>query len=289
MTTQWLERRLNNQLPVSYFLVTFTLPSELRSVTRRYQSVMYDLLFRCSSAALRELSANPRFLGGDIGLTGVLHTHSRKLDYHPHVHYVTPACAINRSKNICIHSKSSFLVPQQALNRLFIGKFLAGLKMLGIRFPSHLYRIDWVVHCQSIGTGNTALKYLSRYLYRGVIAEKNIIRDHAGQVTFRYTEGQTGSIKTRTLPGDQFLNIVLQHALPKGFRRVRDYGFLHGNAKKTLHQLQLLLKPKLPKSIRSDKPSFVCSICGSIMQTVAVCVFSMYAPSRERAPPIAEK
>jgi len=100
---------------------------------------------------------------------------------------------------------------------------------------------EWVVDCTHVGKGISALKYLSRYLYRGVISEKNIVSNQNGQVTFKYIESKTGNTLYRTLKGEDFLHLILQHVLPKGFRRVRDYGFLHGNAKKLLSLVQLIL------------------------------------------------
>jgi hypothetical protein len=116
---------------------------------------------------------------------------------------------------------------------------LEGMKEAGLviskKVPS-----KWVAHCVNVGKGIEALKYLSRYLYRGVISEKNIVSNHNGQVTFKYIDSKAGETKLRTLPGEEFLHLIVQHVLPKGFRRVRDYGFLHSNAKKVLSLVQLI-------------------------------------------------
>ena len=110
-----------------------------------------------------------------------------------------------------------------------------------------------------------ALKYLSRYLYRGVISEKNIISDHNGMVTFKYTESKTQKTRFRTIRGEDFLNLLMQHVLPKGFRRVRDYGFLHSNAKKLLFLIQLILYVKIKEIEQRSKPVFKCPCCKSPM------------------------
>ena len=116
-----------------------------------------------------------------------------------------------------------------------------------------------------VGKGLPALKYLSRYLYRGVISEKNIISNHNGLVIFRYTNSDTGKTETRTLKGEDFLHLILQHVLPRGFRRARDYGFLHANAKKLLALVQLILFVFLKEIIPRSRPVFKCPKCQSPM------------------------
>ncbi len=109
------------------------------------------------------------------------------------------------------------------------------------------------------------LKYLSRYLYRGVISEKNIISNRNGRVTFKYIESKTDNTRFRTLKGEDFLNLLMQHVLPKGFRRVRDYGFLHSNAKKLLFLVQLILYVKIKEAEHRSRPVFKCPCCKSPM------------------------
>jgi hypothetical protein len=171
---------------------------------------------------------------------------------------------------------------------LFRGKFLAGLKDACLSFPSSLYRKDWVIDAKFAGKGDPALKYLSRYLYRGVISERNIVSDKDGKVTFEYVESKTRERKTRTETGRRFVELILQHSLPKGFRRVRDYGFLHGNARKTLVALQLLLKTKIKESKQVERPAFPCPVCGKPTIILAVAVFRSPSRERNRSPPILE-
>ena len=283
-TARWIERQRRKLLPVDYFLVTVTLPAELRPVARRYPKIIYDLMFALASKAVMEALGNPKRLGGLIGLTGVLHTHSRRLDYHPHIHFIVPGVALRQEKGICVQTRKSFLVYGQVLGRLFRGKFIAGLKELGIRFPTIPYKKDWVVDCKYSGKGDSTLKYLARYLYRGIIAEKNILSHENGEVTFQYTNSTTKQIETRKLPGEAFSRLVLQHTLPKGFRRVRDFGFLHGNSKKNLWKLQLLLIPKIGAHLLIKRPAFKCSHCGkpAIILAVGVC---RSITERNRSPP----
>jgi hypothetical protein len=287
-TARWIERQRQKLLPVDYFLVTFTLPAELRSVARVYPKIIYNLMFALASKTLMEAMANPKRLGGLIGLTGVLHTHNRRLDYHPHIHFIVPGVALLFKKGICVQTRKQFLVYGQVLGRLFRGKFIAGLKEYGIRFPKVPYKKEWVVDCKYSGTGDSTLKYLARYLYRGVIAEKNILSHQNGEVTFQYTHSKTKHMETRTLPGDIFSRRVLQHALPKGFRRVRDFGFLHGNSKKRLWMLQLLLVPKIGSYFKAKRPVFKCSHCGKPASIIAVGVYRSIT-KRNRSPPAAIK
>jgi hypothetical protein len=266
--------------------VTFTLPAELRPVARAFPTLAYNLLFAASSQALKEAATNPKYLGGLVGMTGVLHTHSRRLDLHPHVHFIVPGVAFIKKKGLCVRSRDRFIIPERVLGRLFRGKFLAGLKGACLSFPSSLYRKDWVIDAEFAGKGDPALKYLSRYLYRGVISERAIVSDKNGNVTFEYVESKTREIKTRTETGERFVKLVIQHALPKGFRRVRDYGFLHGNARKTLVALQLLLKTNIKESKQVERPAFPCPVCGKPTVILAVAVFRSPRRERNRSPPI---
>ncbi len=125
---------------------------------------------------------------------------------------------------------------------------------------------QWVVDCKRVGKGEPTLQYLSRYLYRGVISEKNIIANRDDKVTFRYIEGNTGKSQYRTVKGEDFLWLALQHVLPRGFRRVRDYGFLHGNTKKWLSLVQLVLKVIIEARTSRPRPVFKCPKCKSPMQ-----------------------
>ncbi|MBU2646627.1 transposase [bacterium] len=284
-TSRWLQRQLQKQLPVDYFLVTFTLPAELRNLARRYPKGVYNLLFSAASESLQQAAANPKYVGGHIGLTGVLHTHSRRLDFHPHVHFVVPGVAYRPQQGLCIHCRDRYLIPERILNRLFRGKFLDGLRQLALPFDTSLYKKDWVVDCLFSGKGDSALKYLSRYLYRGVISEKNILSHQDGEITFRYRDGQTNQWQTRTLPGVDFARTILQHTLPRGFRRVRDYGFLHGNAKKILGRMQLLLKSKLTDQKPTARPAFKCACCGKPAVIMAMGVFRSRFKTRIRSPP----
>jgi hypothetical protein len=177
---------------------------------------------------MRTFSANDKQLAGTPGAITVLHTHSRRLDYHPHVHLVMPAAAIDPERRLWRTKKGerdskdngAYLFNHKALAKVFRAKMLDALARAGLVLPEQTPD-TWVAHCKAVGAGDQALTYLGRYLYRGVIAEKDILACDNGKVTFRYRNAKTGHTDTRTVSGPEFLCLVLQHVLPKGFRRAR--------------------------------------------------------------------
>jgi hypothetical protein len=263
---QWITNQVKKQLPALYFMITFTLPSELRSLAWQHQKAVYKLMFQCGWETLLDFSRTDKVLKGTPGVVAVLHTHSRALNFHPHIHAVLPAAAIDKTNRLWRKKKGKFLFHHKALAKVFRAKMLAGLVKLGLTLPQR-YPEKWVVDCKSVGSGDKALVYLGRYLYRGVIQEKDILCCQDGQVTFRYIDSDTGKTKTRTVAAVKFLWLVLQHVLPRGFRRARNFGFLHPNSKTLIKLIHLLLKfdPKrwLPK--RKPRPQLLCKCCGGLM------------------------
>jgi len=269
---QWLERQIKKQVPAEYFLLTFTLPSELRKLAFANQALVYDQLLRCSWDTVRTFSENDPTLQGMPGAISVLHTHTRRLDYHPHVHLVMPAAALNpeqqvwRTKTSTI-DKVSYLFNHKALAKVFRAKILSAIKAAGLTLPKR-YPKHWIVDCKSVGTGEKALIYLGRYLYRGVIREQDILSNQGGYIRFAYQNGRTKKRELRCLPGADFLWLILQHVLPKGFRRARNFGFLHPNCKRTIALLQLVLKfdPSRLLPHLEARPVMLCQCCGAPMQ-----------------------
>lgn len=263
--TQWLERQQAKLLPVDYFMLTFTLPYELRPLAWHHQTALYNILFTTATGTLKDFGLNAQQLGAEMGMTAVLHTHSRQLHYHPHVHVIVPGGGVDKAKKQWKKKKGQYLFNEFALAKVFRARFLAALNAAGLAIPSHLPE-KWVVDCAPVGHGKPALTYLSRYLYRGVIRENNIVANHDGNVTFTYVEARSSKTQYRTLKGEDFLWLVLQHVLPKGFRRVRDYGFLHGNAKKLLALVQRVLQVVIAARAPRKRPVFKCPQCQSPMQ-----------------------
>jgi len=263
-SSQWLDRQRAKLLPVDYFMVTFTLPYELRALAWRFQSQVYAIMFACAVSTLKDFGANPKHLGADMGMTAVLHSHNRKLEQHPHIHLIVPGGGIDQNRRQWKKLKGKYLFNEFALATVFRARFLAALDEAELPIPVGVPKA-WIANCQHVGSGLPALKYLSRYLYRGVIAEKNILGCQNGQVTFSYIESGTGKTQQLTLDAEDFLWRVLQHVLPKGFRRVRDYGFLHGNAKKMLALIQLVLRVIIEIDPPRPRPVFKCQKCKAPM------------------------
>ena len=264
----WLDRQQAKLLPVDYFMATFTLPYELRSMAWDNQTIVYNLLFACVSSTLKDFGLNPKNLGANIGMTAILHTHNRRLDYHPHIHVVVPGGGVDKSRKQWKKKKDRYLFNEFALAKVFRARFLKALKNAGLCAPNSLPH-KWVVDCTHVGKGLSALKYLSRYLYRGVISENNIVSNQNGNVTFKYVESRTGKTRYLTLKGEDFLWLVLQHVLPKSFRRVRDYGFLHGNAKRLLSLVQMVLHVLIEACAPRSRPVFKCPKCQAPMKIIA--------------------
>jgi hypothetical protein len=200
-----LEKQQDLLLPAPHFLLTFTLPSELRSLARSHQQLVYDLLFRTSAAAVQHLAQDPRFVGGQMGMVGVLHTWGRNLAYHPHVHYLLPAGGLD-ADGCWRAAHKSFLFPVRALSRIFRAKFRAALRETDgfDQVPAAVWKQEWVVHCQPVGDGLSAIKYLAPYIFRVAISNKRILKLTDGRVTFQYHASDTGKLKTCTVTAEEF-------------------------------------------------------------------------------------
>jgi len=274
---QWLERQMKKQVPAEYFLLTFTLPAEFRALSWAHQSVVYELLMRCSWETVRTFSKNDRQLQGTPGAIAVLHTNTRQLEFHPHVHLVMPAAAVDAKQRQWRTKRAGYLFNQKALAKVFRAKMLAGLEAAGLT-PPQRYPKKWVVDCKSVGSGEKALIYLGRYLYRGVIAEKDIVACDNGKVSFRYRDAKTAKVEQRTVSAAHFLWLVLQHVLPKGFRRARNFGFLHPNCKRVIALLHVLLKfvPAQTSTWFKQRAPILCVCCGAVMTIMKTRIRSVF-------------
>jgi hypothetical protein len=268
-------------LPTPYFMVTFTLPEPLRQLARSHQKVVYNLLFQCSAAALQELAKDNRFVGGQIGLVGVLHTWGRDLSYHPHVHFLVPGGGLCADGQQWLASRPTFLVHVKPLSKLFRAKFRIALQKADLlnEVPYQVWQQEWVVHCQAVGNGQAALKYLAPYIFRVAISNNRIVKVAEGKVTFRYTPSGRKKSKLCTLPAEEFIRRFLQHVLPKGFVKVRYYGLFAPGQRQRLKQARTLLAARIPSpsdpepkptaSEVEDKPPLqaarLCPECGQPM------------------------
>ena len=242
-TRAWLAKESARLLPCPYFLLTFTLPAELRRFVRAHQEVCYAALFEASSGAIRRLAADARFVGTDSpGFFGVLHTWGRTLEYHPHVHYVVPGGGPSPDGSRWLPSRAHFFVPVKALSKIYRAIFREAIERAGLaeQVDPAVWRRDWVVHSQAAGDGRASLRYLAAYVFRVAIGDHRIRSCEDGRVTFTWR--RTGSRRPRsmTLGADEFLRRFLQHVLPRGFQKVRYYGFASSNARPSLEAIRWL-------------------------------------------------
>lgn len=279
---EWIEKQNDLLLPATYFLVTFTLPQEFRPLARTHQKIIYNLFFNCSAQALQELAHDSRFLGGQIGMVGILQTWTRSLSYHPHIHFLIPAGAISPDGEKWLRPKGPFLMHYKPLAILFRGKLKAALKKAGFyqRIPTACWNKKWVVDIKPVGNAQTAVKYLAPYIYRVAISNRNILSLENGWVTYRFKDSETANYQTRKVPAHEFMRLFLQHVLPRGFVKVRYFGFLATKKRKALDTIKELLSRFLkPKTKKPKSPkSFKCPICGKTMRLIGEF-------SRPRAPP----
>jgi hypothetical protein len=249
---QWRDKQMQKLLPVNYFLVTCTLPHTINPVARSNQTLIYRLLFKTSADALQTLAMNPQWLGGQIGMVAALHTWNRSMGYHLHVHFLVPAGGIDPKTGEWKLAHPTFLVPGSALRKVFRAKFRDALKAeapeLFAPVPPQTWTTTWNVHCEAVGDGRTALKYLAPYIYRVALSNRRLVWMNNGNVTFSY-KPRNKTWKTMTLPAMKFMQRFLQHVLPQGFQKVRSFGFLHPSATTRFNALKQQLEQNAPKQI----------------------------------------
>ena len=294
---RWLTKQFSLLLPENYHLVTFTLPHHLLKIVRYHQETIYRLLFKASSESLKKLALDPKFVGGQIGMVGVLHTWTRDLRYHPHVHYIVPGAGLTDDGE-WIPADKRFLLPVKALSKIFKAKLRDLLQKHGfLRAAQHqAFKKNWVVHSKPVGSGKAALKYLAPYVYRVALTNNRIEKVENEQVTFRYRESDSGSLRKMTLPAIEFIRRFLQHVLPKGFHKIRYYGLLSPVKRDLLQRIKRLLvhrtafdvilntqiETSQSEQVEPTNPKVLhCKRCGGILKLV----MKIY-PYHQRAPPI---
>jgi len=282
--TTWLQAQQSLLLPTHYFLVTFTLPAQLRSLARSNQKTIYNLLFRAAAQALLQLAQDPRFCGGLIGMVGVLHTWTRALLYHPHVHFIVTGGGWSQDR--WLPARKDFLVPVKALSPIFRAKFREQLRQTDLfqQVPASVWPQCWVVHSQPIGSGLTAFKYLAPYIFRVAISNARLTKLENGHVTFKYKDSASQQIKFATVSATEFIRRFLQHVLPSHFVKVRYYGLLAPAYRQLLPQARQLLSASTgklkPETLKITAPPTPrnCPHCGGPLT-----LLSPLAP-RARAP-----
>jgi hypothetical protein len=253
---RWVDARLDELFPIPYFHCVFTLPHTLNPLAQGNPRILYGLLFQTASATLQTFGRDPKWLGGELGITMVLHTWSQTLEYHIHVHCVVTGGALAPEGDRWIPTKRrDFLFPVRALSRVFRGKYLDALQQTYTqdalqfagstaplrdvkafrRFLAPLWQQPWVVYAKPpFASAQHVLSYLGRYTHRVALSNDRLVAVHEGQVVFRWRDRRRGHRpKVMTLAADEFIRRFLLHVVPQGFMRIRHYGVL-GNRCRTL-------------------------------------------------------
>jgi Putative transposase/Transposase zinc-binding domain len=293
---RWIAARQRELLPTRYVHVVFTLPPQLAALALQNKKVLYGLLFRASTETLLEVARDPRHLGAEIGFFTVLHTWNQKLGLHPHVHCVIPAGGLSLDHTHWVKSRNRFFLPIHVLRRVFRGKFVAALRQTfqegQLNFHGNLtclahpktfaawlrplFRKDWVVYSKPpFGGPEYVLQYLGRYTHRVAISNHRLVSFAEGKVTFRWRDSaHNDQQKLLTLSLDEFLRRFLLHVLPKGFVRIRNFGFLANRRRATLLPLCFHLlgsAPQTEQDISGSKDSsdpWLCPKCGGPMKVI---------------------
>jgi hypothetical protein len=245
----WLEKRKKERLPVPYFHAVFTLPKQLHPIIKTHQKIGYALLMEAAALSLMKLASDIRYVGGQIGLLSVLHTWTRALLYHPHVHCLIPAGGLSGDHRYWLAARKNYLVPVRALSDIFRATFmtLARRKLPGVAFPQSVWNVSWVVYCKSgPRTADYVLDYLARYVHQTALANSRILSTGQGKVTFRYKDSQKQQWKIMTLTPQEFMRRFLQHVLPPGFHKVRYYGLMAPRNRQWLNKIRRQLTLDAP-------------------------------------------
>jgi len=274
-TRQWLEKRIKRQLPGHHFLLTFTVPENLRRFIRKNQRAAYSALFKASSEAMKKLAQDEHFIGGDIpGFFGVLHTWGRTLEYHPHIHYIVPGGALSTSDGLWHPSRIDFYLPVRALSIIFKAKFRDEMKEAGLfdQIPSEVWQLDWNVNSQAVGSSEASLKYLAPYVFRVAISNSRIVKVQDRTVLIRYRKPHSHRLRTLVLEVMEFIRRFLQHVLPRGFMKVRYYGFMNPNCGVPLDRISTLIEMSygfnvaLPNTDLEPRQPIRCPTCGGTLR-----------------------
>lgn len=250
-TAKWLASREVEMLPCHYFHVVATIPSELRNLFLKHQKVLYGILMKSAAGALKELAAENRYVGAEVGILAVLHTWTGKLHHHPHAHMLVTGGGVTADGSAWKEAPHDFLVPVKKLSPMISQRFAEELKKhhpdLHALIAPKIWKREWCSFIKPFGTGKDAvLRYLARYVFRVAISNARILSMDESHVTFGYKDNDTGSWETERLTGVEFLRRFLMHVLPKGFHKVRYYGLwspVKRNLQAMARLLLLLTKP----------------------------------------------
>jgi hypothetical protein len=292
-TNAWIEAHRKTLMPVVYFHLVFTLPRELRPIVRSNQKAMLAVLFKAAVSSLMDLAMDPHYVGGRIGVLAVLHTWTRAMLYHPHLHCIVPAGGLDPEKDHWAPSRDKYLVPVRALSSLFRTRFmtLAKKRLPEIEFPKSVWDKNWVVYAKPAVQGaERVLDYLGRYVHRVAITNARILDSTEDRIRIRYLDRRKSQHRCASLQPDEFIRRFLQHVLPRGFHKVRSYGLLSPRYRAKLKQLQQEFgEPEVDekRSLDADIPQpFIppnFGICPACKKGLLKPLY--WVPPRKRAPP----
>ena len=265
---EWAARQEARLLPVTYFLITITVPDPLRRLLASYPRELYPLFFEQSAQALKELCANPRYLGGEPGFIAVLHTWTRRMLHHPHLHLLVPALGIKNGGCALVHSRNpDYLIPERALAQRIRARFEATLarehKQLADKIDLSCSSQKWVVQCKAAGRGKSALRYLAAYVKKSAFSETRLAGydEKSRRLLLRYKDSSDNKWKIEPLDPLEVIRRWLLHVLPKGLVAVRHYGWLSPAAGQVLRRLRCLLGLRLARVRRLTHQPLVCVSC----------------------------
>lgn len=268
---QWLQTRLQRQLPGHHFMITFTVPKQIRRFIRSNQRICYAAMFAASSQTIKKLVRDKKYIGADLpGFFGVLHTWGRQMPYHPHIHYVVAGGAFSKTDGRWHPSRIDFFLPVKAMSKIFKEKFRDEMKRsrLASKIPSDAWKQAWIVNCQAVGSSEASVKYLAPYVFRVAISNSRIITVKNRKVLFKYNKPRSRRSRTLALDVMEFMRRFLQHVLPAGFMKVRYYGFLHPASSVPLDKIAALIEIAFgfqivtPKTVLQPVEPIICSCCG---------------------------
>jgi len=268
---QWLDKQLKRQLPGHHFMITFTVPEQVRRFIRSNQRLCYSALFAASSDTMKKLANDPKYIGGDIpGFFGVLHTWGRQLQYHPHIHYIVPGGALSRQDDRWHPSRIDFYLPVKAMSIIFKAKFRDAMKKnpLYTQIPSQVWEQNFNVNCQAVGSSERSIRYLAPYVFKIAISDYRIVNVQNSLVSFKYKKSKSNRWRSMELDVFEFMRRYLQHVLPNGFMKIRYFGFLNHNCTVSLKKISALIQIafgfliKLPKINIKPLKVPTCSHCG---------------------------
>lgn len=284
---QWIGKRESELIKTAYYHVVFTLPDDLNRLCLHKPSKMYALLFKTAWSVIRDFASNPKFLGAKTGMIAILHTWGQNLMLHPHLHCIVPGGGITPSQKWKpAKGKGKYLFPVKAMSKVFRARYVEGLREIALLdqgLAKHLFAKAWMVYCKRPFFGpQQVVEYLGRYTHKIAISNHRIKNIDNGQVTFTAKDYRQGDkVHMLSLPDSEFIRRFAMHILPRGFTRIRHYGFLSNALKNAVLPIlqQEVGKPRLPErpALKHKK----CYFCG-IGQLVTIMVYS------PRGPPAAE-